>query len=274
MPHVNNKISGNEAPESANAHVPYLPPISPYVLPSSPLNRLLENYGVRLQWQKAHQCACVFGGDMPGSADPLCTSCHGRGVYWEAPSAIFSGLITFSTTVPSHNEPGASLDVSAGPVFKANPLLTIPETAGTVYIEASLYDSFIEVDNIQKFTTNLIAGGNGALPYQLNCKVNPSGAVTVYNNTTKTVEVVTGYTVDYSNGVTVLLPDTYPVNTSYTVDFYASPSYIAFGGAGGMAHTRPFGNGNTTLPKRFQLMLMDVWTRSSNAGSFSTSSQA
>ncbi len=257
-----------------NANTPFLPPMTPYVMPASPMNKLLENYGVRLQWQKAHQCPCVFGGDTYGSADPACNNCHGRGVYWDAPSAPFSGLITYSSAPPNTAEPGGGLNTTAGVVLQANPLLTIPESAGSVYIEAGLYDSYIEMDNVVKFTTNLKVGGNGALPYQQNATVNPVGAVTVYDNVNKKVVVVSDYIIDYSNGTTVLLPDTYPVDTAYMVVFYASPSYVAFGTSGGMPHVRPFGNGAVNLPRRFQLMLADLWTRSANAGSLSVSSQA
>ncbi|MDG7001426.1 MAG: hypothetical protein JRN15_20200, partial [Nitrososphaerota archaeon] len=97
-----------------NANVPYLPPMSPYVLPGTPFDTLLGQYGVRLLWLQSNQCACVYGGDMPGSPDPDCTSCHGRGVYWNPPVGPFQGLITYSTMAPGDREPGVSMDATQG----------------------------------------------------------------------------------------------------------------------------------------------------------------
>ena len=80
--------------------------MSPYVLPGTPFDVLLGQYGVNLLWLQSNQCACVYGGDMPGSPDPDCTSCHGRGVYWNPPVGPFQGLITYATMAPGDREPG------------------------------------------------------------------------------------------------------------------------------------------------------------------------
>jgi len=253
-----------------NANVPYLPPMSPYVLPGTPFDTLLGQYGVNLLWLQSNQCACVYGGDMPGSPDPDCTSCHGRGVYWNAPYGPFQGLITYATMAPNDREPGVSSDPTYGAIQSASPILTLPASAGIVYEQASLYDAFVEIDSIQRFTCSLRVGGDTALPYQQNVSVAASGAVTVYDQQTHEVSSTNDYV--FASGSVIL--NGYPVNTSYTVQYTASPAYIAFGKSGGMAHTRPFGQGQVALPKRLQLQLLDLFTRSSNGGSGSTSPQA
>ena len=72
-----------------------------------------------------------------------------------------------------------------------------------------------------------------------------------------------GYVV---SGSAVLL-DGYPPGTPYTVEFNASPVWIAFRRAGGLSHSRPFGDG-VALPKRYRAMQLDIWARARNNGAF------
>jgi hypothetical protein len=162
------------------------------------------------------------------------------------------------------------MDATQGLIQSAQPVLTLPASAGIVYEQASLYDAFVEIDSVQRFTCSLRVGGDTALPYQQNATVAASGAVTVYDQQTHQVSTTNSYT--FASGSVILTG--YPVNTSYTVQYSASPAYVAFGKSGSMSHTRPFGQGQVALPKRLQLQLLDAWTRSSNGGSGSTSPQA
>lgn len=254
-----------------NANVPFLPPMSPYVLPAGPLNSLLAQYGVNILWAKSHQCPCTYGGDLPGSPTIGCQACHGRGIYYDA-EVPFVGLITYAGTSRSPNEPGVDTDTTNGLMINASPQLTIPSTAGLVYEQASLYDAFIEIDYTARYNCSLTVGGNGALPFQIGASVAPTGAVRVYNTVTNNVEIASDYTVDTSNGVSVIL-NGYPDNTAYMVEYTASPAYTAFG-SGGMPHGRPFGLGTVALSKRFTLKLLDAWTRATQVGTNSASPQA
>jgi hypothetical protein len=178
-------------------------------------------------------------------------------------------MITFSTMAPGSNEPGAGGDTTYGLINQAHPTLTLPASAGIVWEEASIYDAFVEIDAISRFTCSLRVGGDTALPYQQNAAVAASGAVTLYNQQTNSVESTNNYT--FASGAVTL--SGYPEDTSYTVQYTASPAYIAFGKSGGLSHSRPFGAGTISLPKRFQLQLLDLWTRASNGGSASASPQ-
>ena len=80
-------------------------------------------------------------------------------------------------------------------------------------------------------------------------------------------------------GATLILPGAYYADnvkaTLPTTPAIVPPMvFIGFGYGGGMAHTRPFGQGQVALPKRRQLQLLDVWSRASNGGAGSTSPQA
>jgi hypothetical protein len=72
---------------------------------------------------------------------------------------------------------------------------------------------------------------------------------------------VTGYAV---SGLSVFLPSGYAIDTIYIVEFTAAPAYVAIRHAGGMPHTRPFGQ--VTEPRRFKIQSLDLWTRARFAG--------
>lgn len=239
------------------AYVPYLPPISPYVLPASPFDTLTAAYGVRLQWMQSHQCACVWGSSVPGSPDPNCVTCSGRGVYWDAPSAIFSGIITQMHKTLSPDESGFEVTSKLGWKQDTFPLLSIPASAGEVWQNATDYDAFVELDAITRYKSEMTVGGMTSVPYAQNLNIPATGAVSIWNVQTKSTQLIP-YTV---NGANVTISG-YPQGTSYTIEYFAAPVYLAFRKAGGMPHIRPFGNGVVSLPRRFRLDMLDVWIRS------------
>lgn len=263
---------------AGGANVPFLPPMDPYVMPGAPFDAMINQYGVRLLWMKAHDCPCVYGGSMPGTPEIGCTTCHGRGVYWDAPVGPFQGLITYSQMVGARSidDPGATMDETYGVVQRADPVLTLVATPaspnGVIWAAASMYDAYVELDAITRFSTTLTVGGSAALPYQQSATVAASGAVTIYDTATKSVVVIpaSGYT--FSGGEVTLTG--YPPDTAYTVEYTAAPVYVAWKKAGSFPHVRPLGAGVPNLPKRFQLQLLDLWTRARAAGSASTSPQA
>lgn len=200
----------------------------------------------------------------PGSPDNQCQTCHGRGYYWEDPVGPFQGLITYVSRASTQSQPGTETDTDQGLIQNADPSLTIPVTASgavsgatnAAWAGATLYDVFVEMDATTRFNASLQQGGLMALPYQQNVDVAASGAVTVYDPINHVVDVVSGYTV---SGALVFLPSGYAPGTSYTVDFTASPAYVAFRDAGGAPHARPFGQ--LPEPRRFQLRSLDLWLR-------------
>ena len=238
--------------------VPFFPAISPYVLPSQPMDQLLAAYGIDLNWQRSHLCPCVYGGQIAGSPDPQCQTCHGLGWYWDSPSATFRGLITFMHLSPSPDEPGAIMSEKFGPIIRSEPTLTIPSTASGVYLEASMNDIFTEISATDRFEAQLQVSGVTVLPYQQNLTVPATGAVTVYDTVTHQVDSVSGYVV---SGATVTLPSGYASGTPYVVSYTASKAYAAWRESGSMPHSRPFGG--VMLPRRFRLQQLDLWLRGS-----------
>lgn len=161
----------------------------------------------------------------------------------------------------SNNDFGVVEDQALGQMQRGEPTLTIPYNAGPsgiIWHNASVFDAFVEPDSLERYTANLMVGGVTAVPYQEGLSIAPSGAVTYYDTTTKRSVAVSGYTV---SGANVLLPDTFPLDTAYIVEFLANPVFIAFRRAGGMPRVRPFGAGIDALPRRFQVQSVDIWSR-------------
>lgn len=261
----------------------YFPPITPYTLPEQPFDQLIANYGIRMAWLKSHSCACVWGGPMVGGADPQCLTCQGRGIYWDEPSAIFTGLITWVHIARTPDEPGFFTHEKVGVVQRGEPTLTIPYTAdstGTIWTNASVFDAYVEIDAIARYSANLYVGGITAVPYQQGVQIAPTGAVTIYNTVTHQVQAVSGYTV---SGASVILPDSYPPNTAYNVEFEAQPVYVAYDRTAA-PHIRPFGDGSNgvsgigytgtinNLPRRFRCQTLDLFTRARSVNSTSPQS--
>ncbi len=246
--------------------VPYLPSFPAYQMVNERFTDIIGKYGVNLVWRKSHNCSCVWGSSVPGSADPKCLSCHGRGIYWDKPGVAFQGLITFIHRAFSPDDPGSTMSNKSGVYQTGSPILSIPSTATQVFAEANLYDAYLESDVVERYTTNLIVGEITALPYQDNLSVATTGAVMVWNPDTKQSVYVDTYTV---SGADVIL-NGYPDGTNYTVEFYSSPIYIAFHKSGGFSHQRPFSLGTTPYPRRFHLNELDMWSRSQRSGSSNT----
>ena len=139
-------------PAQAPSNVPFIPPWNPYIMPPGVFDALIAASGVRLLWQKSHLCACTYGGPIPGSPDPACSTCSGRGYYWDSPVGPFVGLITFIHLVTSPDEPGAIMDEKFGQIFRGKPTLTIPYAgAPTVWSQSSTNDIFVEMDALDRF---------------------------------------------------------------------------------------------------------------------------
>ncbi len=102
-------------------------------------------------------------------------------------------------------------------------------------------------------------GGIQAVPYQQGLSIAASGAVTVFNQTTHRVQVVSGYVV---SGAAVTIPSGYAEGTAYDVEFQANPVFVAFRKAGAFPMTRPFGGADAQhLPRRFRVQTLDLFTR-------------
>jgi hypothetical protein len=231
-------------------------------MPPALTNATIRNNGLRLQWLQSHQCPCTYSTEIPGSPDPACNTCHGRGRYWDSPTpdGSFIGLVTFMHTSEAADEPGVTTNPAMGQIAHAEPTITVPSDVHPVWDLASEYDAFVETDAINRFETVFTVGDNQILPYQQNLEILD---VTTYDLAAKEVIPLTSGSYVVS-GASVLLPG-YADGTSYVVAYNASPVWVAFRRAGGLAHNRPFGAG-VALPKRYRGMLLDVWTRAQNNG--------
>jgi len=259
----------------ANVNVGFEPAVSPWLLMPERFDAMIARLGQRIAWRRGHACPCTFSGAGPQGALPLtgtarrsCNTCFGSGAYWDDPSAIFIGWISYIQLSPTPDEPGVRTDAAYGAVQLSEPSLTIPyqnpNLAVTdpgqptdVWNNASLDDIFIPVDMLSRYTAVLQVGGQQNLPFQQNLQIEPAGAVTVWNVDTGAVEKVANYAV---SGPTVTI-NGYPDRTSYMVEFQAAPVYVAYRPAGGLPHVRPLGGGTVKEPRRFKLATLDFWTR-------------
>ena len=255
---------------------PFVPGITPTLMPREPFERVINATGIRVTWAKSHTCPCVFAGGsingrlpLPGSADPMCKKCFGVGTYWDTPVGPFFVGLSFGHTAVSPDEPGNTTNEDYGAFISAQPTITIPyaDASGNLiqaWSYASENDMIVAIDSQTRFTAVLQQAGITAVPYQQNLVIAASGAVTTYDPVAHTVSPVSGYTV---SGTTVALPaGVYPDGTNYMVEFYASPAYVLFRRAGGMAHDRQFGGGVVNLPIRFRGNTLDWWTRERTGG--------
>jgi hypothetical protein len=230
-------------------------------MPREGFEKLLGQVGIRLAWKKSHACPCTWGGSLPGSPGHACQTCGGRGIYWDAASASFMGLLVWQSSSLANNDLGTLEDQALGMMQRGDPSLTIPYNAGPsgiIWQNASVFDAYVEVDSFERYTADLVVGGVTAVPYQEGLTIAASGAVSYYDTTTRLCTPVSGYTV---SGANVILPNTFPLDTSYVVEFTANPVFIAFRRAGSMPRVRPFGAGIDALPRRFQVQTLDVWSR-------------
>lgn len=245
---------------------PTIPDFSTIAMPEWAFDSLANQYGIRLLWLKSSQCPCTQSTGTAGAANPSCLQCNGRGIYYRQPGLLLNSAITFQHGPGSPDEPGVRTDSHLGLVQHAQPTLTIPKNGpnyeNTVWQEAGLFDAYVELDAAQRMSATLRAGVQEILPYQQGVQVN---SVTVFDNTTLTVKVLDKDAYQVRSG-RVWLNAPFTKGTAYTVEFTALPVYVAFRSAGGMAHARPFGLGNSGLPKRFHLAALDLWTRATMQG--------
>ena len=250
-----------------SVYSPYLEPLSPYALPFETFDSLIINAGVRFFWLRAHTCPCTFGGPVPGSPDPACLTCNGRGIYWDQPYGPFIALLTWTGFNPKPDEPGAGVQNVQGLVQQGEPTLSIPYTdsnsgsGSAVWSQSNVYDMFVEIDAVARFDAQLQVGVRQVVPYQQNVGIAASGAVSIYDQQTHLLVPVSGYTV---SGASVFLPSGYVQGTNYIVEFTAAPAYVALNMSGGMPHMRPFAQ--ITEPRRFRLQSLDLWSRARYAG--------
>lgn len=240
---------------------PYFPSLPAQLMPERALDGVINNYGVSLGWMKNHVCACTYGYSIPGSPNPHCNTCFGRGYYWDEWTDTFPALITFMHSSTAPDEPGAILDPQFGVMQRGEPTLTIPFSATEVYNNASLFDAYVEVDAVTRFNSVLVTGDNTILPYQQKLTVEN---VYQYDPTTQTTSVLASGSYVVS-GAQVTIPNS-PDGTAYTVEYTAAPVYIAWRHVGGLPHNRPFALGAGQIPKRFRIVALDAWTRANQNG--------
>jgi hypothetical protein len=240
-------------------------PQAAYGLFQQNFDNLITANSVNVVWRKSHACPCTAtGGGMSGipgvtgTAKPNCRTCHGTGVYWDAPSDPFPVLLTLMNMNRSPDEPGARLDATWGQELTGSPSITLAESVNPIaWAEASVDDQFIEVDATARYNAVLIAGVREVVPFFENLSIASGGAVTVWNSQTYEVSGITSYTV-YENQVLTNLPQ----GTPYVVEFTASPVYLINRKPGGQPHVRPFGMAQgQSLPRRFQARQIDIWLR-------------
>ncbi len=244
-------------------------PVEPYSFPHTAFDQSIAELGVRVTWQKSHQCPCTWYPTdtvTRGTPNPGCLTCSGLGWYWDDPIGPFPALFSYAHSPLATDEPGTPMDLKMGQVLGGFPLLTLSHDVNfTSWQQASEFDKFTEVDAIFRFNTNLSSNRNVTLPYSQGLQIAATGAVTTFSLATSSVVPVTGYTV---SGATVLIPDSYPLGTPYVVEFYANPVYITFKRSGGMPHDRPFSGGKvpvSPLPRRFRAAPLDLWIRNKNS---------
>lgn len=234
------------------------------LLPPDSFSNIINQLAIRVNWLKSHLCPCSAD---QGNADPNCTVCLGRSVFWDPATGPYNVLITFF--VAGKSSPiGEVTDSTWGIIFEGQPMLTIPNTTIPVYSQAGLYDVFVEVDNIMRFNGLLRVNQNstllhGQLGVTQSLTVATTGAVTVFDLAANVVRGSVPYTV---NGANVTLNTVFPEGTGYTVEYQASPLWVIEGRIGGLQHARPFAQ--LTLPKRFRLNALDLFLR--NPLGFST----
>ena len=253
----------------------FVPDTATVLLPEERFDALINEVGQRVGWMRSHPCPCTYSFTqqnnriaIEGAAQRACQTCHGIGFYWDPPGPPFRAYISFMQMAATPNEPGVVMNDTIGMVQMADPSITIPyfntnldpadpAQPTDAWVNATTDDLFVAVDMVSRYTAMLQVGGQTNLPFQQNLSVGPVGAVTVWNPTTSSVEVVTDYAV---TGPEVII-NGYPDGTSYMVEFQAAAVYVAWKRAGGLPHIRPFGGGTDKLPRRFRLQTLDPWMR-------------
>lgn len=236
-----------------------MPSFARQLMPAPLFNAVLRNSGTRMKWMKSHVCPCTMASDSPGSPNPTCNTCHGRGRYWDAPQGPFVLLRTFMHTSEAADEPGATMDPRMGQHLHAEPTITIGSDVQPLWGEVSEFDAFVEVDSLLRFETALVTGDNTVLPYQQNLVIE---SVTAYDSINQQVSPLQlNQWVNTAGQISLI---GFPTGTAFTVSYKASPVYVAWRRSGAMAHMRPFGAGSDPLPTRVRCQWLDVWLRQRN----------
>lgn len=246
-----------------------MPSFAGQLMPPPLFNALIRSHGIRMTWMKSHVCPCTMSSDSPGSPNPTCNTCHGRGRYWDQPQGPFVLLRTFMHSTEAADEPGATMDAVRGQELHAEPTITIPSDVLPVWSEASEFDAYVEVDTMMRFETAFVTGGNTVLPYQQNVDVE---SVTAYDTTAQDVVALSESQWTNNDGQISLIG--FANGTAFTVSYKANPVYIAWRRSGANAHMRLFGAGTAALPVRFRAQWLDAWIRARNPGGQSASPAA
>lgn len=197
--------------------------------------------------------------DSPGSPNPTCETCHGRGRWWEEPQGPYVLLRTFMHSTEAADEPGAVMDSIRGQEIHAEPTITIPSDLSPIWSEAGEFDAYVELDTIMRFETAFVTGSNTVLPYQQNLQII---SVTAYD--TNTQQIVPLSSSQWTNTAGQISLIGYPTGTAFTVSYKANPVYIAWRRSGANPHVRLFGAGTAALPTRFRAQWLDAWIRARN----------
>lgn len=242
--------------------------VDAYGLPHAAFDASINEFGIRMLWQKSHACPCVWYPTTMvtlGTPNPNCQTCSGLGWYWDEPVGPATVLFTYTHSPLATDEPGTPMNDKMGQVMAGNPMITIAhDVEFDIWNQAGEFDKWTELDVTWRFNSNLASNRNTTLPYPINIQMNLTGAVTTFNLPTSSVVPITGYIL---SGTQVIIPNSYPNGTPYVVEYYANPTYVTFKRSGSIPHARPFSGGAlppNPLPKRFRASPLDVWLREKN----------
>lgn len=246
------------------------PPVPfPFAFPPRAFDNLISWAGIQVLWMKGHACPCVgdTGASNPTtSAYQQCPVCFGRGVYWDPPAGPFTILLTFITWMGRNVDIGQIQQPDYGLLHEGTPIITIPETAGILWQQASEYDAYVETQSSMRFNTVLRVNESTVLPawHFSGLEIAPTGAVVVEDPNTSIPTSGVAYT---TSGLNVILTGSYPNGTAYTVEYTSSPVFIAFQRFGGLPHVRPFQG--LSYPRRFKVQILDLFFRDKLGSSLS-----
>jgi hypothetical protein len=248
---------------------PHMPDMGTQAFPGSLFDAQQEALGLRFGWLKSYICPCSYAGGTPGSPNPRCNTCGGRGIYWSPSPLDFRATLTFMHTSAAPDEPGAVTYENLGHVLHAEPVITIahsgPLNEETVWKYASSFDCFCEFDALTRFNSTLVVSdlpSSQVLPYQFGVEVL---SVVAYDTVSNIIVPVPSSAWTYGNGV-VTLSSAYSEGTAYTVEYMAVPILVAYRKAGGIPHARPFASGESKVPRRMHLTLLEPWLRARGGG--------
>jgi hypothetical protein len=244
-------------------------PMTPFIqaLNLDAIDNLITWAGQNVLWMKSHSCPCVGDTGSSGSFNQHCTTCFGRGFYWDPTQGPFIVLLTLISWIGRNVDIGDTVDPTYGMVLDGHPILTIPSTLTTLWPQVNTRDIFVQRDSTMRFQATMRVGENTIVPaWHIldSITIAPSGAVIVEDPVTNQPVSGVPYTV---NGGTVTLnpnlkyPTGYPTGTSYTVEYFSPVAWVIEEPYGGLAHTRPFGQG-IAYPRRWKTTGLDLWLRS------------